>query len=165
MMKPSILCLAVLLGGATFQAEAVDLLSTHGAGASGNCQAALPVFDGLVRKRPLAVVNEGDGEAFVTCALLTQEVSLNVNAFNQRVSNQSAAPLVVSCTAVIGEEFADASYITKSLALPAGGQGTLQWTTADNGGLLFAKSIALSCRLPPGASLNRNRVSTLLSLL
>lgn len=36
-----------------------------------HCQAALPVFDGKIRKRPLAVVNEGDGNAFVTCSLTT----------------------------------------------------------------------------------------------
>lgn len=36
-----------------------------------HCQAALPVFDGKIRKRPLAVVNEGDGNAFVTCSLST----------------------------------------------------------------------------------------------
>ncbi|MEN1973038.1 hypothetical protein WCE34_12010 [Luteimonas sp. MJ204] len=162
------ICLAaagVLLLGATQHAQALDLLTTTGSGPVGNCQAALPVFEGLIRKRPLAVVNESDAPAFVTCALANEEVSLNVQSFSTRISNSSTAPVTVTCTAVVGDELATASYIPKSITLAGGTAGNLTWSGADAGGLLTSKSIALSCRLPPMAALNRNRITTLLSLI
>ncbi|MGY0610834.1 hypothetical protein [Luteimonas sp. A501] len=154
-----------LLLGATQQAQALDLLTTTGTGPVGNCQAALPAFEGLIRKRPLAVVNESDAPAFVTCALANEEVSLNVMSFSTRVSNGSAGPVTVTCTAVVGDELATASYIPKSITLASGAAGNLTWSGADAGGLLTSKSIALSCRLPSMAALNRNRITTLLSLI
>lgn len=157
--------LGVLVVGVAQPAAALDLLATNGSGAVGNCQAALPAFEGLTRKRPLALVNESESSAFVTCAYTTEEVSINVNSFDTRVSNLSAVPATVSCTAVIGDELASANYITKTLTLAPGAGGTLSWGTADNGGLLFAKSVALSCNLPPFTGLNRNRITALLSLL
>src|SRR5690606_41645207 len=65
---------------------------------------ALPIF-----------VNESDAPAFVTCALANEEVSLNVQSFSTRVSNSSTAPVTVTCTAVVGDELATASYIPKSI--------------------------------------------------
>ena len=147
------------------QASALDLLSTTGTGPVGNCQAALPVYEGQIRKRPLAVVNESAEPAFVTCALSGEEVSLNVQSFGTRISNGSDVAVTVSCTAVVGDELATASYIPKNITLSPGSAGNLTWTGADAGGLLTSKSIALSCNLPPFAALNRNRITTLLSLL
>lgn len=147
------------------QASALDLLSTTGTGPVGNCQAALPVYEGQIRKRPLAVVNESAEPAFVTCALSGEEVSLNVQSFGTRISNGSDVAVTVSCTAVVGDELATASYIPKTITLSPGSAGNLTWTGADAGGLLTSKSIALSCNLPPFAALNRNRITTLLSLL
>lgn len=165
-MKGLILAAAgTLLIGLAHPVQALDVLSTSGSGPAGNCQPALPVYEGLVRKRPLAVVNEGTENAYVTCALTTEEVSLNVQSFGTRVSNGSDAALTVSCTAVVGDELATTSYIPKSIDLAPGAAGNLTWSGADAGGLLSSKSIAMSCLLPPGAALNRNRVSTLLSLI
>jgi hypothetical protein len=147
------------------QAGAVDLLSTNGTGPVGNCQAALPAYEGQTRKRPLAVINESPNTAFVTCAFTTEEVSINVQSFSTRVSNLSDVPATVNCTGVIGDELEDADYIAKSITLAPGADGTLSWGTADNGGLLFAKSVAISCALPSFTGLNRNRVTTLLSIL
>jgi len=153
------------LAAASTPARAVDLLSTNGTGPVGNCQAALPAYEGMTRKRPLALVNEGEDVSFVTCALTTEEVSLNVNHFSTRVSNLGDEAVTVSCTAVVGDELDSTRYIVKTLTLPPGGEDTLAWGLADNGGLLFNKSIALSCALPPMVGLNRNRVTTLLSIL
>jgi hypothetical protein len=154
-----------LLVGVSHQASALDLLSTTGTGAVGNCQAALPAYEGDVRKRPLALVNEGAAPVFVTCALAGEEVSLNVQSFATRISNASAAAVDVTCTAVVGDEAATAAYIPKTISLAPGTVGDLTWTGADVGGLLTSKSIAFNCQLPPMAALNRNRVTTLLSVL
>lgn len=154
-----------LLVGVSQQATALDLLSTTGTGPAGNCQSALPVYEAQVRKRPLALVNEGEAPAFVTCALSGEEVSLNVQSFGTRISNGSDVAVNVTCTAVVGDEVASASYIPKTISLAPGTAGNLTWTGADVGGLLTSKSIALSCTLPPMTALNRNRITTLLSLI
>jgi len=147
------------------QAEALDLLSTEGTGAVGNCQAAMPAYEGQIRKRPLALVNESDQPAFVTCALTTEEVSLNVQSFRTTVRNQSNVPVTITCTAVVGEDTTSAEYVVKSIDLAPLGSGTLSWTGLDAGGLVLADSVALSCKLPPLTALNRNRITTLLSLI
>lgn len=165
-MNIAIKCaLGVLAIGLSPQAEALDVLSTNGTGPVGNCQAALPAFEGQTRKRPLAVVNESSSTAFVTCAFTTEEVSLNVTGFSTRVSNISDVSATINCTAVVGDELEDADYIAKSITLAPGADGTLSWDTLDNGGLLFAKSVALSCALAPFTGLNRNRITTLISIL
>lgn len=151
--------------GMTQPAQALDLLSTNGSGPVGNCQPALPAYEALIRKRPLAIENEGSQHAYVTCALQTEEVSLNVQSFSTRLSNRSDAQVTVTCTAVIGDELASASYLPKSITLAPGTAGNLTWTGADAGGLLTSKSIAMSCHLPPSVGLNRNRVTTLLSVI
>jgi hypothetical protein len=156
---------AVLALGLCSQASALDLLSTNGTGAVGNCQAAMPAYEGNVRKRPLSLVNESEATSYVTCALTTEEVSLNVTGFSTRLSNISSQPRTVSCTAVVGDELEGASYIVKSITLAPHADGTLAWGTGDNNGLLFSKSVALSCALPPWVGLNRNRVTTLLSII
>ena len=145
--------------------EALDVLATNGTAPVGNCLPALPAYDTQTRKRPLSFINEETGNVFVTCAFTTEEVSINVSSFTTRVTNISNVPATVTCTAVIGDELEDADYIAKSITLPAGTDGDLSWGTADNGGLLFAKSVAISCVLPSFTGLNRNRITTLLSIL
>lgn len=165
-MKGVILAAAGALAfGMSCPAEALDVLSTSGTGPVGNCQPSRPVYESLLHKRPLAYENEGDRGAFVTCALTTEEVSLNVQSFGTRVSNLSTEPQTVTCTAVVGDELASASYIPKSVTLQPGTAGNITWSGADVGGLLTSKSIAMNCYLPPMTALNRNRVTTLLSLI
>lgn len=154
-----------LLLAASQGADALDVLSTNGTGPVGNCQAAMPAYEGMIRKRPLAVVNEGEDQVFVTCALTSEEVSLNLQGFSTRLSNGSGVAATVTCTAVVGDELATASYIPKSITLAPGSAGNLTWTGADAGGLFTSRSVALSCNLPPWVALNRNRLTTLVSLL
>ena len=150
---------------ASLHADALDVLSTQGTGAVGNCQAALPAYEGQIRKRPLALANEGDAAAFVTCAFATEEVSLNVQDFRTEVRNLSGEPATITCTAVIGEDAEAADYVVKSVELGPLESGVLSWNGADVGGLFQTDSVALSCRLPPLTALNRNRITTLLSLI
>ena len=145
--------------------QALELLSTIGNGPVGNCQPARPSYEGLIRKRPLAFENEGTSGAYVTCALSGEEVSINLQSFSTRVSNGASEDVTVTCTAVVGDELAAASYIPKSVTLAPGTAANITWTGADAGGLFTSHSVAISCLLPPGSALNRNRITTLLSLI
>ena len=61
---------ALLVAGGLSTASAQSnyvYLDQQSSGA-GICAAALPAFEGLVRKRPRAIQNEGAGTAFVSCA-------------------------------------------------------------------------------------------------
>lgn len=147
-------------------AQALNVLSTTGTGPAGNCAPAFPP-GGLtaLRQRPLATINEGPAIEYVTCAFTTEEISLGVVDFNTRITNLSDVTAVVNCTAVVGEESLGPEYFVKSITVAPMTSGTLAWTGSDNGGLLFSKSVAISCALPTFVGVNRNRVTVLLSIL
>lgn len=119
--------------------------------AAENCQAALPNFEGSIRKRPLAVQNESSVNAFVTCAM---KGTAGARAINQevrvRLINIADAPRSVTCTLVDGRNpaLSDPIYIAKSTTVAAGGSSEITWQPADNGGNNFIYP-ALSCGLPP----------------
>jgi hypothetical protein len=122
--------------------------------AAGACQSALPVFDGVVRKRPLAVQNEGDSVTFITCALEGRfgaaESSDLVGAI---LVNTSDAPATVNCTLVDGRNnLADPVYMPKSVMLAANEDIDVVWSVADNEGANFIYP-AMSCALPPGVGI------------
>lgn len=129
--------------------------------AAGLCQAALPTFEGLIRKRPLAVQNEGEANAFVTCAYTSDTQSSGnpgTSSFVASFINNSPAQMTVTCTAVVGFSSGSATYITKEspIILPGGvATSSIAWTSADNGGVAYAPNLPvnLSCNLPPGAGI------------
>lgn len=139
------------------ESAAADLFSRPISHAPGNCQPALPVFDGNIRKRPLAVANEGTANAFVTCAFTTDGTALGVIEYQTAVQNQnpSGSPITIACTAVAGTA-STAQYYSKNVSLTPGARATLAWLAADNGNQLYPHPVALSCLLPPGAALNEN---------
>lgn len=145
-------------------ASAIDLLNTPITNAAGNCQTAMPVYDTDVRKRPLAVVNEGTTSAYITCSLTTDLGSLGVISYGTKLSNEGSSSKTINCTAVTGEE-TSAQYYPKSVNIPAGAQAVLEWTALDNGGLVFEHPVSLSCLLPPDTGLNENWSTYLLQLL
>lgn len=123
--------------------------------AAGACQTALPVFDGVVRKRPLAVQNEGTTTTFVTCGLEGKfgAVMSSTLVFVGLVNN-SGAPATVNCTLVDGRDsISDPVYMPKSVVLPANTPiAELSWTSTDNEGDDFIYP-AISCSLPPGTGI------------
>lgn len=147
-------CAILLLGfGLTDFAVAVDAIRQTTTGAVNNCQGALPVFDGKLRKRPLAFANEGDSNAFVTC-------SVDLPA---RVSSVLVFALTggktLTCTGVAGTSAAATSFVTKSSSDP---QGFLEYTPAEFGGppgIFFNNQFSLSCSLQPGVELSFIRVT------
>jgi hypothetical protein len=129
--------------------------------AAGLCQPALPVFDGLIRKRPLAVQNEGDADAFVTCAYTSDtqssgnpgNASFVVSFINNGPENQT-----VSCTAVVGSTASSATYLPKvspMILANAAAITVTSWNSTDNGGDTFGPHlpVSLSCNLPPGVGI------------
>lgn len=113
-----------------------------------DCQSALPVFDGVIRKRPLAVQNEGDSNSFITCGM---RGVTNVGSRNTTVQlhfvNNGATARSVSCTMVGGlSGFADPIYRTGGSYIQPGNIGTIAWLEQPDG-FYFS---AISCALPPG---------------
>lgn len=123
--------------------------------AAENCQAALPSFDGRIRKRPLAVQNESGATAFVTCAM---KGTLAVQAINQEVRvwliNNGGAARNITCTLVDGRNLglSDPIFLTKSTTVATADSSEIVWLPADNGGNAFLYP-ALSCGLPPGTGI------------
>jgi hypothetical protein len=129
-----------------------DSLS-HG---TANCQSALPVFDGNIRKRPAAVANEGTGIAFVTCD--SENISnsgTGFSAINVFFRNRAGADgITVSCTLVDAVFTAGLTVTKVSGAMAAGGAiGLVSWGTADNSGNNIIAP-AVSCALPPGVDIS-----------
>lgn len=123
--------------------------------AAGACQTALPVFDGVVRKRPLAVQNEGSITTFVTCGLEGKFYGFASSAIVfVGLVNNSGSPATVNCTLVDGRNgMTDPVYRPKSVELAANQPiAELVWSSADNEGENFTYP-AISCALPPGTGI------------
>lgn len=136
--------------GGTVQRTAYLDMAAQGPGV---CQAALPSFEGQIRKRPLAIQNEGTATAFVSCALPQfTDVTLNDPEFGLTVSfvNANDTAVSVNCAGVaLGDGIA---YIPKVIAVPANTHiesppVSLSWDETDEGGASYN---VVSCALPPG---------------
>jgi hypothetical protein len=136
--------------------------------AAGLCQGALPVMDTALRKRPLAVVNEGESPAFVSCAFTTimdqgggGGVAQDnvVRYFGMFLSSYVAEPQTVSCTGVIGYEgSADLQYVSLEVDVssetPDSNYLYFYPEDADPGLDYLHQLVSVSCRLPPGTGIN-----------
>lgn len=120
--------------------------------ATGLCQAALPNFDGQIRKRPTAISNEGTGIAFVSCSLVGDN-SRSTTDLDVRLKNNGTTAQVANCVLVSGT-VQSRIFITKSLPLAAGTSALLTWTAvADNGGVKFDYP-NVQCSFMPGVELD-----------
>ena len=141
-----------LAGG---EASAVTTSRDYLSHGTAGCQSALPVFDGNIRKRPLALGNEGSNTAFVTCD------SDSINNFGSGhtqvgiffTNRAGAANVVVNCTLVDGAFTAFGSFPKSSAPIAVGATGNIIWTTADNEDANFIAP-ALSCALPAGVDIS-----------
>jgi hypothetical protein len=150
-------------------AMAVDEEMETAANATANCQGALPNFEGSIRKRPLAVQNEGTATAFVTCSF-SNEYDLDdrrqVSYFGAYMINRSSTPKTVACTGVAGyDSYAGNVYISRSITLPANGttQEEVFFAPADNGGQGYYPLVSMSCSIPPGVGINDTYVGYVVS--
>lgn len=136
------------------------------------CQSSLPAFDGLIRKRPLAVQNEGSSTAFITCSYPSGEGrgtlidSPTVRVWQYFV-NSTDANITVSCTGVTGETsgLGTSQYIVKSLVVtPGSSSAQISWFAADFAGapVVFPSQsqFSISCSIPPGAGLRQAYINS-----
>lgn len=146
---------ALALASASFAVDAAVIERQEVRMSADVCQPALPAFDGNIRKRPLAMQNEGTSNAFVTCAFggvfngVPSQKTLSVG-----FTNNTGSEITVSCTLANAQAgVLNPQFFLKSIAVPPMGAPVtlLQWSAAaDNGGVLFTYP-AVSCLLPPGA--------------
>jgi hypothetical protein len=156
MRIPAILFVAALAVPGLATAETVS--RTQVQNGTGACQAALPNYEGNIRKRPLAISNEGTSPAFVSCSMKSDDYYAALNEYNGvQLSNRGSASANVNCTLVAGgtAPVATANYYPKSIAVPAGESVVLPWDPAvDNADAPFQNSLNWSCSLPPGVDIN-----------
>lgn len=134
---------------------------------AGLCQGALPAFETAIRKRPLAVQNEGASSSFVTCSF-TSQGSTSLSATNPTsvlvyFNTISGTDTEISCTGVTGYVSGTNEFVVKSATAPASGsQTSMTWNAADFAGApanIPSGMFSISCNLPPGAAINDTRVS------
>lgn len=147
---------ALLLGaGSIHDARAATVIKFYLNQAVASCQPALPAFDGLIRKRPKAVANEGTSTAFVSCAPGNQRDNFEtVETFSIVLLNRNAASVQMTCTLVDGVGDSNTSVsTTKTITVTANVRSNIVWSyTADNGGQRYSTP-SVSCALPPSTEL------------
>ena len=122
--------------------------------AAGACQGALPNYEGSIRKRPLAVTNEGTSSAFVTCGATNYSggAADSVNQVGIVVTNRSSASAAISCTmvdGVIDATLGFANYYPLTTTVASGDFTEIDW----DGTYQYAQSV--SCNVPPNWEINR----------
>lgn len=151
-----LLAVGVLAGSG---AGAVELPRVFSSNPAGRCQAALPAFEGQIRKRPLAIQNEGTAAAFVSCAFRSQVSATELQAFTLAFASFDGATHSVSCTGITGYNTGTNQYMVKTVTVPATGQSALSWIPADFGGAFNYNLLSVSCSLQPGAGINQTIVN------
>ena len=127
------------------------------------CQGALPVFETAIRKRPLAVQNEGTASSFVTCGFETeiyQSATGGPIGIDLYFSNNTAQEQTVTCTAVTGWQGGDNEYVAfEAVMEPGADQGNIFVIDSDfeNDGMATGL-LAVSCNLPAGTGINDSYV-------
>lgn len=146
------LALGMLLSAPVLAADEEHTLS---ASPADRCQGALPNFEGAIRKRPLAVQNEGTSNAFITCAFATEggQALAGSRSLSTWYFNANDAATDVTCTAVSGFQTGTNEFISQTVTINPGEQGQIFWEDVDfEGGL--ADLVAVSCNLAPGIGIN-----------
>lgn len=158
--SPLSLCAALTLTLVTMQASAEERLHVVRSGPVTACQPSLPVFDGNIRKRPLAVVNEGASSAFVTCSFTTvgPELENLVERYQLFVSNTGPDTVEISCTGVGGVHGGTISqapqFIPLTLSLLSGEKRFFSYFPAQFFNDVLPNFFSVSCNLPSGTSVN-----------
>jgi hypothetical protein len=118
--------------------------------ASGFCQAALPVFEGNIRKRPTAIANEGTANAFVSCSMQTnpEDANSTIEEVNLVLYNRGATAVEVTCNLIHSFQ-AGGLVVPRVLSVPVGDRAFFTWTAEDLGvpEIEFAN---FNCNLPVG---------------
>lgn len=126
--------LALTIASATGDpAAAATVYRDHVSHGTANGQSALPVFDGNICKRPLALANEGNATAFITC-----------DSENLRFQAQSISRIVV--------------YVANRGASPS--PSVARWSTALSTTRLSFRGLCLPSRPAPWPKYSGRRSTT-----
>lgn len=156
------LALAIGAGFVSADAQAATSQRQFVANPTAMCQGALPAFETAIRKRPLAVQNEGGANAFVTCSFTSQGSSSahtsNPNRVAVYFNTISGTSTTINCTGISGYATGSNQFIPKSVVVPASGnQLSISWRASDFEGApanMPSGLFSISCVLPPGGAIN-----------
>jgi hypothetical protein len=165
-MNQSVFVIAVAaLGVGMYGLSSAQVYSGFFTNPVGQCDAALPVFDAMLRKRPTAIANMGNQTAFVSCSMPQrldqdspsgggpQEVSI---FFDDPARSSNATVTCTLVDGVIGAESPTPLQYVRSVAFSAG-SSSYRWivfNASDYGLERFRGPANLSCTLPPGTEMN-----------
>lgn len=143
----------------SISANAVETDHANGTNPTARCQGALPAFETQIRKRPLAVQNEGTANSFITCSFEYDVVNAIGNSgvlLDTYFSNNTAAAVNLNCTAVTGFQGEDSvnEYVAQTIAIPANGHANPVWIDTDFENGFASGLISISCNIPPGVGIN-----------
>ena len=144
---------AALLFASTGGAHAADVTRNQIRAAVDVCQGSLPSFEGALRKRPLAIANEGTTHAFIGCSLeANDQFNYRRTSVGAIFVNRGAAAATVNCTLVDGLlNRITPMYHAKSATIDPGDEAVLYWRNPEfPDGFGFPN---LNCALPPGVEI------------
>ena len=123
------------------------------------CTGALPSYEGAIRKRPLAVANEGTETAFVTCGSAWFKDESNASySIEMNFRNRNSSQVSFTCTGVNGSETSGVTvYVPKTIVVPGLGTSLDVWFSSD--GISTDRPFSVSCALPPNVSIGNMYVS------
>ena len=147
---------AAVLGFAAIIQTLPTQAATSAATAVGSCLANTTEADVNLRKRPLAMRNEGATAVYVSCAAQYGFNPDVVESATVVAINTNAAPVEFTCTLVDGALIASdlIFFYPKTITLPSNGAAVMNWFASDNGGTTFTGFENFSCLLPPGVEID-----------
>ena len=143
----AVLAAGIPTAGAFVMAERSDVILGVEA-----CKAALPVYDAQLRFRPLAVQNESDRLAFVSCGFDAATGNVpSIDWIGVIMRNDSNASVVANCVFVNARYDADGpEMFTLPVTLPAGSAGVIRYVQR----IPAHTYPGISCGLPPGVGVS-----------
>lgn len=136
-------------------ANATKINRVDKANATNSCSPSLPFFEGVVRKRPLAVQNEGSELSYVSCSFSNTGT---LNSVSITLINLSGTPKNVDCTGVNASATQDTSvYTVKTAFIAPNGFAKLDYNPSDFGaapGNPFPSLyVSMLCKLVPSTGI------------
>lgn len=148
------LALAVGLCTLASPASAEIVAKDYFINASGNCNGALPTYEGALRKRPLAIRNEGTTNAFVSCSIPRSQADDGYTLVGAYFTNSTGSDKTINCTLVDGAVgIGEPALYPRSLILAAGTTNFIAWNSEEFELAEFASWINVSCNLPAGTEI------------
>lgn len=119
----------------------------------------MPVFDGVIRKRPLAVQNEGSAPAFISCSFMGNTSIPGITDVVLYANSNNASATSLTCMLVTGVSGgSDAPrYLAKTVTMPGNSRlNQFSWRFEEFG--LLDNLTSASCNLPVGTGLTLSEI-------